>query len=90
MELRKALIASAVAGLFIAGTAGHAMAGMGEGGAEAQKIHCDGVNACKGQSDCKTATNDCKGQNSCKGKGFLAMTQEECDAAKAKAAEPQQ
>ena len=49
------------------------------------KVHCTGVNSCKGQSACKTATNACKGQNSCKGKGFLELTQAQCDAAKAKA-----
>jgi hypothetical protein len=48
------------------------------------KIQCTGVNACKGQSACKSATNACKGQNSCKGKGFLEMTRKECDDAKAK------
>jgi hypothetical protein len=53
--------------------------------AEAAKIHCTGVNSCKGQSACKSANNSCKGQNSCKGKGFLEMTKAECDAAKAKA-----
>jgi hypothetical protein len=53
--------------------------------AEDAKVHCDGVNGCKGQSACKTATNSCKGQNSCKGKGFSEMTQKDCDAAKAKA-----
>jgi len=42
------------------------------------KVHCAGVNACKGQSACKSATNACKGQNSCKGKGFLEMTEKEC------------
>jgi hypothetical protein len=42
------------------------------------KIQCTGVNACKGQSACKSANNACKGQNSCKGKGFLEMTQKEC------------
>ena len=52
--------------------------------AEQAKVHCDGVNACKGQSSCKSATNACKGQNSCKGKGFVEMTQKDCDAAKAK------
>ncbi len=40
--------------------------------------HCIGANACKGQGACKTASNACKGQNACKGKGFLAMTQQEC------------
>jgi hypothetical protein len=52
--------------------------------AEEAKMHCDGVNSCKGTSACKTATNSCKGQNSCKGKGFLEMTAKDCDAAKAK------
>ena len=51
--------------------------------AEMAKMHCEGVNSCKGQSDCK-GKNDCNGKNSCKGKGFMEMTQEDCDAAKAK------
>ena len=42
------------------------------------KIHCLGVNSCKGQSACKSANNACKGQNSCKGKGFLEMTKQQC------------
>jgi hypothetical protein len=49
------------------------------------KIHCTGVNGCKGQSACKSATNACKGQNSCKGKGFLEMTQDECKDAQQRA-----
>ena len=53
-------------------------------GADEAKVHCDGVNGCKGQSSCKSATNSCKGQNSCKGKGWTEMTQKDCDAAKAK------
>jgi len=52
--------------------------------ADEAKMHCTGVNSCKGQSSCKSASNSCKGQNSCKGKGFVEMTQKECDAAKAK------
>ena len=52
--------------------------------AEEAKVQCMGVNACKGQSACKTAKNDCKGMNACKGQGFAEMTQKECDAAKAK------
>jgi hypothetical protein len=48
------------------------------------KIQCSGVNACKGQSACKSANNACKGQNSCKGKGFLEMTPEECKDAQQK------
>ncbi len=42
--------------------------------ADEAKIQCAGVNACKGQSSCKSAKNSCQGMNSCKGKGFVAMT----------------
>jgi hypothetical protein len=51
--------------------------------AEDAKIHCMGVNGCKGQSACKTAANACKGQNSCKGAGFLELTAKQCTEAKA-------
>ena len=53
-------------------------------GAEEAKVKCEGVNSCKGHSQCATATNACQGQNSCKGKGYLSLTKSECDAAKAK------
>lgn len=53
--------------------------------ADDAKVKCQGVNSCKGHSACKSANNACKGQNSCKGKGYMMMTQAECDAAKAKA-----
>ncbi|NLS13416.1 hypothetical protein HGP28_10975 [Vibrio sp. SM6] len=42
------------------------------------KVHCYGVHACKGNSDCKTADNACKGQNVCKGHGFKAMDAKTC------------
>ncbi len=70
-----AAFAMALSSATLVGTATTAAAG------EDAKVHCMGVNACKGHSDCKTAENACKGQNSCKGKGFLGMTKEECDAA---------
>ena len=66
-------IATAAAGLFaIAAVPGTAVA------AEDGKVHCTGINACKGKTDCKTATNACKGMNSCKGKGFISMSEKEC------------
>jgi hypothetical protein len=52
--------------------------------ADAAKVKCEGVNSCKGTSACSTASNACQGQNSCKGKGYLLLSQAECDAAKAK------
>ncbi|HZW86276.1 MAG TPA: hypothetical protein VFF41_02340 [Gallionella sp.] len=72
---RSFALAAAAAALLIAGCA---QAG-GEKVAEA-KIHCGGVNACKGQTDCKSAENSCKGQNSCKGHGFKALSKTDCDA----------
>lgn len=70
-------IATAAAGFFMT-------AGISTASAEEAKIHCSGVNQCKGQTACQTASNACKGQNSCKGKGWLEMTQAECDAAQVK------
>jgi len=82
MNWKNAVLASAVAGLFVAGAAHKAVAGENEG-AEA-KVKCEGVNSCKGASDCQTATNACKGHNECKGKGHVNVTQKECDDLKAK------
>jgi hypothetical protein len=65
-------VATAAALLFGIGVVSSAFAG------DEAKIHCAGVNACKGQSACKSANNACKGQNSCKGKGFLEMSRKEC------------
>ena len=47
---------------------------------EAKVAPCYGVNACKGQSDCKSGNHDCKGQNSCKGQGFKAESKGACKA----------
>jgi len=68
-----AALALAAAGLFAA-------APVAVAGSDTATVHCYGVNACKGQNDCKTAQNACKGHGSCKGQGFLNMTKDECDA----------
>jgi hypothetical protein len=83
MIRKSTALASAAALLFVAGAA---KADSHEEG-KAEKIKCEGVNGCKGQSACHTANNACAGQNSCHGKGFKMMTPEECEQAKAKAAE---
>jgi uncharacterized membrane protein len=75
-------IAAAAAALFLSGAP--ALADHHEGEA---KVKCEGVNSCKGQGACSGAGHECGGQNGCKGQGFLELTQAECDAAKAKAAE---
>ncbi|MCW5626331.1 MAG: hypothetical protein KIT73_16575 [Burkholderiales bacterium] len=67
-------VAAIAAGLFMGGMVAPAAA------ADEAKVHCMGVNACKGKSDCKTAASDCKGHNACKGQGFVAMTEKQCTA----------
>jgi hypothetical protein len=79
VKTRSALIASTAAALFVAGFAGTAHAADPSTG----KVKCEGVNSCKGHSDCKSAHNECKGKNGCAGKGFMMMTEAECNAAKA-------
>jgi len=44
-----------------------------------EAVHCYGVNKCKGNNDCKSASNACKGKSSCKGKGFVTMSESACD-----------
>jgi len=85
MNSKSFALASAAAAMFAAGGIGLATAEHHED--SAAKIHCEGVNQCKGHSDCATADNECKGLNSCKGKGYLSLTQAECDAIKAKQTE---
>jgi hypothetical protein len=70
-KLTGLVLAAAAAGMFAATPA--AMAAKHEG-----KVHCTGVNACKGKSECKTASNACKGMNACKGKGMMTMSEKEC------------
>jgi uncharacterized membrane protein len=80
MNKRSALLAAAAATLFVSGQAGTALADHHE---SSDTVKCEGVNSCKGQSDCKTDHSECNGHNECAGKGWKSMTKEECDAAKA-------
>jgi uncharacterized membrane protein len=77
---RSALLAAAAAALFVGGQATIASANHHEAG---ETVKCDGVNSCKGHSDCKTDHSECNGHNECAGKGWKNMSQAECDAAKA-------
>jgi uncharacterized membrane protein len=66
-----ALTATALAAAPPQGSSGIAVAA-------SDKVHCYGVNECKGTAACKTADHACKGQNSCKGQGFTGSTAGEC------------
>lgn len=72
---RAIMLAAATATLFAGGVS---MTGSVQ--AEEAKVHCGGINSCKGTSDCATAEHGCKGQNACKGHGYKAVTKAECDA----------
>ena len=71
------IVATAVAGLFSAAFAGDAPAA-DKKAAKEDKIHCSGINSCKGTCSCSSASNSCKGMNSCKGKGWVEATAKEC------------
>jgi hypothetical protein len=64
--LKGALIAAAVAGLFVAGNTLAA----DEGKSESKQVKCAGANACKGHGACAGAGHDCAGKNACKGQGW--------------------
>lgn len=65
-------LATAAAGFF-------ALAPISGAVAEDAKVHCMGVNSCKGNSACATANSSCKGQNACKGQGWMELTKADCD-----------
>ena len=74
MFAKKLMLSAAAATLLFSG----AVMAQDTAPASEAKVHCGGVNSCKGTSDCKTATNDCKGQNACKGVGYKEMTAKAC------------
>lgn len=49
-------------------------------GEKTAKVHCGGVNACKGHGACKGEANACAGKNGCAGHGWVEMTEDECKA----------
>lgn len=66
-------LAAAAATMLLAGSIAPAPA------SAASEQQCMGINACKGQSACKTASSSCKGQNACKGHGWMpTATKYEC------------
>lgn len=83
MKSRNMALASAAAALFVASFGAPSQPAFADHH-EGEKVKCEGVNSCKGASSCKTLTSDCAGHNACKGKGFVMLTPEECEQAKAK------
>lgn len=71
-KITGAIVAAAVAGLFVAGQASaeEKKADAGKKAEEA-KVCCEGSNACKGKGACHGKDNACAGKNGCKGKGWV-------------------
>jgi hypothetical protein len=70
------MIATAVATMAIGGS----LTAMAQDKAQMEPVKCAGLNACKGQGSCKSASNDCKGKNACKGMSFVeTKSAQECN-----------
>ncbi len=72
--VKGSMIAAMAAGMFLAA------APLPSAAADSAKVHCQGVNSCKGQSACNSASNSCAGKNSCKGKGWIELSEKDCKA----------
>lgn len=47
--------------------------------ASEDKVHCMGVNACKGKSECAVeGKSGCAGHNACKGQGWVTLAKKDC------------
>lgn len=79
-QLKGAMIATAAASLFFASAALAQGSAQTNQKAEAQTVHCQGINACKGQGSCNGPGHGCNGENACKGKGWVETTAKECKA----------
>lgn len=67
MNVKNAVIASAVASMFLSGAA---MAKGKSTKKTSSVVKCAGINECKGHGSCSGADNSCKSKNECKGKGW--------------------
>jgi hypothetical protein len=75
------LLATAVAGMFACASTSQQSGGSATPAAAAsgQVVKCEGINECKGHSDCGGGTHHCASQNECKGKGWVkTASQDEC------------
>ena len=70
------LVASAAAALLLAGS----LSARAEDKAGGDKVHCGGVNACKGQGACAGGGHACAGKNACKGQGWNDLSAADCKA----------
>jgi len=69
------LLLSAVAGLVSLGTA---VAAFAADTAVEEKVHCYGINSCKGTGDCSGKGHSCAGHNACAGQGHINLPKDVC------------
>ena len=72
MNAKRAVLAAAAAALFTAGVSAMPNTASADHHKAGETLHCEGVNGCKGQTDCSGAGQDGPGKNGCKGKGGCA------------------
>jgi uncharacterized membrane protein len=77
-SVKGAIIAAAVAGLF--STSLVLAAEHETSSAQEAKVHCQGINSCKGHGECAGVGHDCAGRNDCKGKGWISTSAADCKA----------
>ena len=71
---RRILVASLASALALPALAG----AQEQGGKSGEKVHCYGVNKCKGTGDCGGPGHSCANQNSCKRQGYVDMDKDTC------------
>ncbi len=71
---RRILVASLASALALPALAG----AQEQAGQSGEKVHCYGVNKCKGTGDCGGPGHSCANQNSCKRQGYIDMDKDTC------------
>jgi uncharacterized membrane protein len=74
-QKRRVLLASAVAGLMAMASSSPAADAPK---AADDKVHCYGINACKGTGDCSGKGHQCAGLNVCNGQGHINLAKSLC------------
>lgn len=73
---KNVMIASAVAAFLAGASCGKAPES--NTGSSQQEVKCEGVNECKGTSECASKDgNSCQGLNECKGQGWVTKESKE-------------
>lgn len=75
-QKQRALLAASVAGLLAA--VGSVWSGQHAQAVEGEKVHCYGLNKCKGTGDCGGKGHTCAGMNACQGEGFIDLSEGDC------------